>query len=90
MELSQKLLWEDNNISNCACVCVCACACACVRVWRVYVCVCVCVNAGTYLPDGLVVGPDVTSVAGGGPKVEVDAAQELYNYSPSLFIIHVM
>ena len=44
------------------------CVCVCVRVC---VCVCVCVCAGTYIPAaaGLVVGSDVTSVEGGGPKV---------------------
>ena len=57
MELSQKLLWEDNYISH-------------LRDARLYiVCVCVCVNTGTYSPGVLVAGSDVTSVAGGGPKV---------------------
>ena len=33
------------------------------------VCACVCVCAHAYLPGGLAVGSDVTSVAGVGPKV---------------------
>ena len=50
------------------CVCVYVCMCACVHVC-VCMCVCVCVVQCTYLPGGLVVGSDVTSVTGSGPKV---------------------